>query len=93
MVSSDFAEPAIQSVQNKTDQLDKGGKIICMSDTMRNAIQIISVEKDGNDGVIVAFSDGTTGAYVVEELLGLRPCRQLGELPKDQNHTKTPTMN
>ena len=26
-----------------------------------------------DDGLIVAFSDGTTGAYVVEELLELRP--------------------
>jgi DUF971 family protein len=64
-----------------------------MLNTARNEIQIISVEKDGNDGVIVAFSDGTTGAYVVEELLGLRPCRQLGERPKGQNHPQTPTTN
>ena len=30
----------------------------------------------GDDGLIVTFSDGTTGAYVVEELLELRPIRE-----------------
>ena len=35
-----------------------------------------SVELDGNDGVFVAFSDGTTAGFVVEELLELRPCRE-----------------
>jgi hypothetical protein len=38
-------------------------------------ITILTTEIDGNDGVIVTFSDGTTGAYVVEELLALRPFR------------------
>ena len=60
---------------------------------MLNDIRILSVEKDGEDGLIVAFSDGTTGAYVVEELLTLRPCRQLGEKPKGQNHPQTPKTN
>jgi hypothetical protein len=39
-------------------------------------IKITSVERDGDDGLIVTFSDGTTGAYVVEELLELRPHRE-----------------
>jgi hypothetical protein len=39
-------------------------------------IKILSVERDGDDGLIVDFSDGTTGAYVVEELLELRPYRE-----------------
>jgi hypothetical protein len=43
------------------------------------AIRILAVERDGDDGLIVTFSDGTTGAYVVEELLGLRPHRELTE--------------
>ena len=60
---------------------------------MPNDIQILSVEKDGEDGLIVAFSDGTTGAYVVEELLALRPCRQLGEESKGKNLPQTPTTN
>jgi hypothetical protein len=60
---------------------------------MPNDIQILSVEKDGEDGLIVAFSDGTTGAYVVEELLRLRPCRQLDKKPKGKNLPKTPTKN
>jgi hypothetical protein len=62
-----------------------------MLDDISNGIQILSVEKDGEDGLIVAFSDGTTGAYVVEELLALRPCRHLGKEPKGQNHPQTPT--
>ena len=55
---------------------------------MLNEIRILSVEKDGEDGLIVAFSDGTTGAYVVEELLALRPCRQHGKERKGQNLPK-----
>ena len=35
------------------------------------AIRILAVERDGDDGLTVTFSDGTTGAYVVEELLDL----------------------
>jgi len=31
---------------------------------------------DGVDGLLVTFSDGTTGGYVVEELLALRPVRE-----------------
>jgi len=37
---------------------------------------MLAVELDGNDGVVVTFSDGTTGAYVAEELLELRPFRE-----------------
>jgi hypothetical protein len=62
-----------------------------MLDDIRNGIQILSVEKDGDDGLIVTFSDGTTGAYVVEELLELRPRRQLGKKPKGQKHPQIPT--
>jgi hypothetical protein len=36
----------------------------------------LSVKQDDEDGVIVTFSDGTIGAYVVEELLELRPHRE-----------------
>ncbi len=39
-------------------------------------IRILTTELDGDDGLIVTFSDGTTGAYVIEELLELRPIRQ-----------------
>jgi hypothetical protein len=42
-------------------------------------IQIIEVEIDAPDGIIVTFSDGTVGAYVAEELLELRPHRELAE--------------
>lgn len=43
---------------------------------MADQILILSSERDGNDGLIVTFSDGTIGAYVVEELLRLRPHRE-----------------
>jgi hypothetical protein len=57
---------------------------------MHVEIKIVSVEKDGDDGLIVTFSDGTTGAYVVEELLMLRPCRQIDKEPKSQNLPQIP---
>ena len=54
---------------------------------MVNNIRIVGVEQDSDDGVIVAFSDGTIGAYVVEELLDLRPIRErVGKVAP----TKTP---
>ena len=37
---------------------------------------ILTIEADGDDGIIVTFSDGTTAGYVVEELLMLRPIRE-----------------
>ena len=43
---------------------------------MESPIQILTVERDGSDGIIVTFSDGTTGEYVLEELLELRPKRE-----------------
>jgi hypothetical protein len=43
---------------------------------MAEEILILTTEPDGDDGLIVSFSDGTTGAYVVEELLALRPVRE-----------------
>ena len=39
-------------------------------------LKILSAEKDGDDGVLVKFSDGTITGYVVEELLPLRPIRE-----------------
>jgi hypothetical protein len=38
--------------------------------------RILTLERDGDDGMIVTFSDGTTAAYVVEELIELRPHRE-----------------
>ena len=37
-----------------------------------DAIRVLTVERDEDTGVIVTFSDGTTGAYVTEELFDLR---------------------
>jgi hypothetical protein len=55
-------------------------------------IQILTAERDGNDGLIVTFSDGTTGAYVVEELLELRPFRTvpLSRVPPRRSRTLPP---
>ena len=44
--------------------------------TVQILIKILTAEHDGDDGLIVNFSDGTTGAYVVEELIALRPFRE-----------------
>jgi len=47
---------------------------------MREPIEILTVEKDDGDGLITTFSDGTTAGYVAEELLELRPKRELTEV-------------
>jgi hypothetical protein len=39
-------------------------------------VRIVSVKQDGDDGVIVIFSDGTSAGYLAEELLELRPMRE-----------------
>jgi hypothetical protein len=38
-------------------------------------IKIIHVEQDGDDGVLVTYSDGTIAGYLVEELLTLGSMR------------------
>jgi hypothetical protein len=43
---------------------------------MDELIQILTVERDGEDGLLVTFSDGTIAGYVAEELLELRPFRE-----------------
>ena len=45
-------------------------------------IHMLAVELDGNDGLVVTFSDGTTGGYVIEELLQLRPVRERVKIKK-----------
>jgi hypothetical protein len=50
--------------------------------SMPHEIEIVHVERDSSDGIVVTFSDGTVGAYVVEELLELRPHREPVRLPK-----------
>jgi hypothetical protein len=52
---------------------------------MGDDLRIRKVEKDGEDGLVVTFSDGTIAGYVVEELLLLRPCREPVEEPVDSN--------
>lgn len=49
---------------------------------MNREIQILAVELDGQDGLVVTFSDGTTGGYVIEELLVLRPIRERVKIKK-----------
>ena len=43
---------------------------------MAEPIQILTVERDDEDGLLVTFSDGTSAGYVTEELLELRPFRE-----------------
>ena len=56
---------------------------------MREAIQILTVEKDDGDGMITTFSDGTTAGYVAEELLELRPIRELTEDSQEKVNGKS----
>jgi hypothetical protein len=55
-----------------------------------DGLQITSVKLDGRDGLIVTFSDQTTGAYAVEELLGLRVLREPVKESKSQNLAQVP---
>jgi len=43
---------------------------------MAKEIYVIDFKIDGRDGLIVRFSEGTSDAYTVEELLELRPHRE-----------------
>ena len=55
---------------------------------MNNEIHLLAVELDGQDGLIATFSDGTTGGYVIEELLQLRPIRERVKTKKIRNIPK-----
>jgi len=46
---------------------------------MAKKIKMLSVELEGDDGLLVTFSDGTIAGYVVEEMLKLRPHREATE--------------
>jgi hypothetical protein len=43
---------------------------------MAQDIIILGVEREAGYGLMLTFSDGTRSAYVVEELLELRPYRE-----------------
>jgi hypothetical protein len=60
---------------------------------MTQGINILNVEKDGGDGLIVTFSDGTIGGYVVEELLLLRPIREAVKKTEGRNPRKIPATH
>jgi hypothetical protein len=48
-------------------------------------LRILNIEKDGEDGIMITFSDGTTAGYVAEELASLRPIREKVEEPGQWN--------
>ena len=56
---------------------------------MTKEIKILKAEVDGEDGLMVTFTDGTIGGYVVEELLSLRPIRERAEEPADSIQPST----
>jgi hypothetical protein len=58
---------------SKSEQ--RGTSLAIYDQSRVGTIKILKVEKDGDDGVYVTFSDGTSAGYVVEELLALRPSR------------------
>jgi hypothetical protein len=60
---------------------------------MTEEITILSVEKDGEDGVIVSYSDGTICGYLAQELLELRPCRECVKKTKGQNLPQIPATH
>ena len=70
----------IMADPSKTRQETTANRHIVL--VMVNLVTISDVAKDGEDGVLVTFSDGTTSGYVVEELLLLRPVRQPIQKPK-----------
>jgi hypothetical protein len=53
---------------------------------MTEPIELLTVEKDDGDGFIATFSDGTTAGYVAEELLKLRPERELTEYSQEKGN-------
>jgi hypothetical protein len=55
---------------------------------MHDSTQILTVEKDDGDGLIATFTDGTTAGYVAEELLKLRPERELTDEVGHEKITK-----
>ena len=56
---------------------------------MAQTVQILTAKRDGDDGLIATFSDGTTAGYVAEELLQLRPIRERVETKKTREAFKT----
>jgi hypothetical protein len=54
-----------------------------------DAIHIVKVEQEGEDGVLITFSDGTIGGYVVEELLELRPSREMVSVTTRPNYHRS----
>ena len=60
---------------------------------MVQRIQILNVEKDGEDGLAVTFSGGTIGGDVVEELLLLSPIREAVEKPEGRNLREIPATH
>lgn len=68
------------------------GLSIFNSRRMNSEIHLLAVELDGRDGLIATFSDGTTGGYVIEELLELRPVRERVKTKKNQHTPKVKAL-
>ena len=60
---------------------------------MTQQLKILNAEKDGEDGVLVRFSDGMITGYVAEELLALRPIREGVEEPRPQKQRHEPAAH
>jgi hypothetical protein len=39
-------------------------------------VKVIDVQRDGDDGILVTFSDDTIAGYLLQELMALRPYRE-----------------
>jgi hypothetical protein len=51
---------------------------------MADDIRILKIDLEDPYGFMVTFSDGTTGAYAIEELLELRSLREPVKEPVDE---------
>ena len=72
---------------SKTRQL--ANPLIVYTLPMGEPIRILTVELEGDDGLILTFSDGTTAGYVTEELLELRPFREPIESKRSDRYGST----
>ena len=65
--------PQFRSMLGRIQNAVRGGDNLAL---MVNPITILTAQKEDPDGLILTFSDGTTAAYLVDELLELRPHRE-----------------
>jgi hypothetical protein len=80
-VGDEWLAPFLKARPTIWVSLSKSGQpfflFACNSLLVNGEIEILAVELDGHDGLLVTFSDGTVGGYLVEELPELRPVKKV----------------